>query len=165
MQQRLSFGYRIQYYPMKPFLVLAFLGAFGLAASAQGTLQFNQVLVVTDQLQTVPSGKVWKVTAIYGKDEVCRSVAPLYNNWFSKALVAGFFLNGVEVLSFRKFLTGTMYNNSPTCSSNGSSTYNFSSLNFESDPNVLPIWIPAGSTVQTSGPNIFLSAIEFNIVP
>ncbi len=150
---------------MKPFFILVLLSFLGLKVSAQGTLQFNQALVVTDQLQTVPAGKVWKVTAIYGKDEVCRSVAPLYNTWFSKALVAGFFLNGVEVLSFRKFLTQTMYNNSPTCTSSNSNGYNFSSLNFESDPNVLPIWIPAGSTVQTSGPNIFLSAIEFNIVP
>ena len=150
---------------MKSLVFLLLLSFLGLSVSAQGTLQFNQALVVTDQLQTVPAGKVWKVTAIYGKDEVCRSVAPLYNNWFSQALVAGFFLNGVEVLSFRKFLTGTMYNNSPTCSSNNSGGYSFTSLNFESDPNVLPIWIPAGATVQTSGPNIFLSAIEFNIIP
>jgi hypothetical protein len=150
---------------MKLLIFLSLLSFVSLGVSAQGTLQFNQALVVTDQLQTVPAGKVWKVTAIYGKDEVCRSVAPLYNNWFSKALVAGFFLNGVEVLSFRKFLTQTMYSNSPTCSSNSNSGYNFSSLNFESDPNVLPIWIPAGATVQTSGPNIFLSAIEFNIIP
>lgn len=133
---------------------------------AQGSLQYNQAIIATDQLQTVPANKVWKITAIYGKDEVCRQVLPLYGaNWWSKTLVAGFRLNNVEILSFRKFLTQTMYNNSNTCSANGQGTYDFSPLNFESDPNILPIWVPAGATVQTVGPNVFLSVIEFNIIP
>lgn len=133
---------------------------------AQGSLQYNQAIIASDQLQTVPANKVWKITAIYGKDEVCRQVLPLYGaNWWSKTLVAGFRLNNVEILSFRKFLTQTMYNNSNTCSANGQGTYDFSPLNFESDPNILPIWVPAGATVQTVGPNVFLSVIEFNIIP
>lgn len=143
----------------------AFVSFFSVL-SAQGSLQYNQAKIVTDQLQTVPANKVWKITAIYGKDEVCRQVVPLFgSNWWSKALVSGFRLNNVEILSFRKFLTQTMYNNSNTCTSNGQSSYDFSPLNFESDPNILPIWVPAGATVQTVGPNIFLSAIEFNILP
>jgi hypothetical protein len=133
---------------------------------AQGSLQYNQAKIATDQLQTVPANKVWKITAIYGKDEVCRSTAPLYNNYWSTTLVSGFKLNNVEVLSFRKFLTTTLYNLN-NCTSNAGSCGGgcLNPLNFESDPNILPIWVPAGATVQTVGPNVFLSVIEFNIIP
>jgi hypothetical protein len=133
---------------------------------AQGSLQYNQAKIATDQLQTVPANKVWKITAIFGKDEVCRSTAPLYNNYWSTTLVSGFKLNNVEVLSFRKFLTTTLYNLNNCTSSAGSCGGGcLNPLNFESDPNILPIWVPAGATVQTVGPNVFLSVIEFNIIP
>jgi hypothetical protein len=149
------------------FCISLFLGHYVLQGlKAQGNLQYNQAKIVTDQLQTVPANKVWKITAVYGKDEVCRQVVPLFSPvYWSKALVAGFRLNNVEILSFRKFLTQTMYNNSNTCSANSLGNYDFSPLNFESDPNILPIWVPAGATVQTVGPNVFLSVIEFNIIP
>jgi len=133
---------------------------------AQGSLQYNQAKIVTDQLQTVPANKVWKITAIYGKDEVCRSTAPLYTNYWSTTLVAGFKLNSVEILSFRKFLTTTLFSLNNCTSSAGSCGGGcLNALNFESDPNILPIWVPAGATVQTVGPNVFLSVIEFNIIP
>jgi hypothetical protein len=149
---------------MKTLFLFLFISVVT-ALSAQGTLQFNRALIQADQLTTVPAGKVWKVTAVYGKEFVCRSVFPLYNNWFSQALVAGFFVNGVEVQSSRKFLTTTMYSNSPNCTANSSGGYNFTSLNFDSDPNTLPVWLPAGTTVQSVGPNTFLSVLEFNILP
>lgn len=50
---------------MKKAISLLFLGLGGLAAWAQGSLQFNQVLIVTSasgQL-TVPANKVWKITS------------------------------------------------------------------------------------------------------
>src|SRR5436189_4970789 len=35
---------------------------------AQGTLQFNQVLIITNVQTAVPAGKVWKVTSVYGAE-------------------------------------------------------------------------------------------------
>ena len=151
--------------PLNSIFCLFFAGFVGVL-SAQGSLQYNQAKIATDQLQTVPANKVWKITAIYGKDEVCRSTAPLYNNYWSTTLASGFKLNNVEILSFRKFLTTTLFNLN-NCTSNAGSCGGgcLNPLNFESDPNILPIWVPAGATVQTVGPNVFLSVIEFNIIP
>lgn len=61
---------------MKNTLFLLSLGV-GLQAMAQGTLQFNQVKLVTAQ-ETVPAGKVWKVeSALLGLSQGIR-VSP----WF-----------------------------------------------------------------------------------
>jgi len=59
---------------LSPLLVL-FLLSVGL--SAQGNLQFNQVLVLNSQsgTQTVPAGKVWKITSFYTAGGV------YYGNW------------------------------------------------------------------------------------
>ena len=35
---------------------------------AQGNLQFNQVLLVDSDLQTVPANKVWKINSISGNE-------------------------------------------------------------------------------------------------
>ena len=151
---------------MKTITTLFFVLLFSTLGFSQGNLQYNLAKIVNDQIETVPANKVWKITAVYGKEEVCRQVVPLYgSNWWSKALVVGFFINNVEILSFRKFLSQTMYNNSNTCAVNGQGTYDFSALNFDSDPNILPIWVPAGATVKSVGPNVFLSVVEFNIIP
>src|SRR5690349_8008028 len=37
-----------------------------LAVHAQGSLQFNSVKIITNSIQSVPVGKIWKVTAVYG---------------------------------------------------------------------------------------------------
>ena len=59
------------------FLVFAGIISFGL--SAQGNLQFNQVLVINAQsgTQTVPAGKVWKITSQNLSGGV------YYSNWSS----------------------------------------------------------------------------------
>lgn len=59
------------------FLLIMLLFSNGLCA--QGNLQFNQVLVINAQsgLQTVPAGKVWKITSFYTAGGV------YYGNWSS----------------------------------------------------------------------------------
>ncbi len=59
------------------FLLIMLLFSIGLCA--QGNLQFNQVLVINAQsgLQTVPAGKVWKITSFY------TGGGAYYGNWTS----------------------------------------------------------------------------------
>jgi len=52
----------------KSILSLVFISLFGLMSYAQGSLQFNQVKIVTNVQETVPVGKVWKVTSVYGQE-------------------------------------------------------------------------------------------------
>lgn len=151
---------------MKILYYLMICFALGASVKAQGTLQFNQALIQGDVQTTVPAGKVWKVTAIYGKESICYNLAPLYTSFDSPALMAGFYVNGVEISSFRKFLSTTAYYTGSNCiSSYPYSVSEFTSLNYESDPNILPIWLPAGTTVKTIGPNVFISVLEFNVIP
>jgi len=47
----------------KSILSLVFISLFGLMSFAQGSLQFNQVKLVSSE-ETVPAGKVWKVESV-----------------------------------------------------------------------------------------------------
>src|SRR5689334_21806813 len=52
----------------KIVFLLSFLLCILVICDAQGTLQFNQVLIVTNIQMTVPAGKAWKVTSIHGAE-------------------------------------------------------------------------------------------------
>lgn len=156
----------------------------------QRQLEYNQSLIITDALVTVPTDKVWKVTAIYGEEfrenecidpttgsshEIgtklkCAFTSNAYSLKFNYS-ISIFFINGTHIVStitgFADGDTGLRY---PSTDCTGSplsySSFqrNWSCINRDSDPNILPIWVPAGTTVQTGGPNTFLSVIEFNIL-
>lgn len=127
------------------FLFLMF--AFGLApaSKAQGTLQFNQALVLTAQSQascpscwTVPSGRVWKITGFS-----CNSTA-----------LPSLYINGLEGSG----MLGSSFSTS-------SSAYwgpRYGQPSF-------PIWLSAGTSLGfangTSSMNTIFYGIEFNIIP
>lgn len=173
-------------------LCVFFLAVFGL--NAQGTLQFNQAKIITDTQQTVPAGKVWKVSAIYGQEQRTSNCVDFSTTSVhevgTRARCGGGFpttMSGVFDYAIRSIVVnGTIIplsisgfpacppnniRNTATCS--GGSSYdctyfqntNFSCVNMATDPNVLPIWIPAGTTLKTGGPKTFASVIEFNIIP
>jgi hypothetical protein len=125
-----------------PFLLL--FVSFNLL-QAQGNLQFNQVKLVST-IQTVPASKVWKVESVSysGGNSILIGTTSTY---------------GYPIHSFMSFKINGLNNHYPIVlhQTYGGTT----SINLVN----MPIWLPAGSTLEASTNVNFLSVIEFNIVP
>lgn len=107
----------------------------GVNAIAQGNLQYNRVLLVTT-VQTVPSGRVWKVESIGSS-------------------------NG-DMLSASS--------NGPRITVNGTNIFlvNYSNMATSSNtffPSMLPMWLPANTTLAAGTGTGWVSVVEFLIVP
>ena len=154
--------------------------------TAQGSRQFHNALIISGTSPvTVPAGKVWKVTSLYGTEFVlnqCVSNAPA-NDWLGlrcasqlqgdegnrSALVSYFttqlIVNGSRVVSEVTGLSNhTMWLNA-TCASSSWTNQPISCANRPMNPNLLPIWLPAGTTLATNASTVFASVLEFNIIP
>jgi len=105
-------------------------------------LQFNQVIDVGNQIQTVPTGRVWKIESILYSSPIGGVSSSLTQN--DQILIDG---NLVTVRSARS----------------GNGGYNAASYFVWEQK--LPIWLKEGTTVQTST-NVFkISILEFSIIP
>ena len=127
------------------FLSFGFIVSF--LSYGQFNLQLNQVLLVSNSLQTVPVGKVWKVES------------------FMQAGIAApdmIETGGTCALSDRHhpmIVNGQSYyliNGSPGHGSSGV---------FLAVSNMLPMWLPAGATLRTACAKDVISVIEYNLVP
>jgi len=173
------------------FFAFALLICSALSAHAQVSLRFKNAMVVTDQLQTVPANHVWKITSVYGsefRENECVDKSPSSTHelrtvrcacqvgWGSGNpqtsvrlfyQISGFLVNGIPINTMISGLSNNSRTvwNSTNCSGLTSSCTNWNCANVSSDPNILPIWVPAGTTLRTAGPNTFLSVIEFEMVP
>ena len=119
---------------------------------AQGNLQFNQVKLVTT-VQTVPAGKVWKVEncTYNGGALFCLAGSVLAlpcDNTFSPKVwgIMSYLING---------------NSSNIVVTQGSSSWGSSA----NQPNPFPLWLPAGTSLAAGTNVLYLSVIEFNVVP
>ena len=123
---------------MKKTILLSFI----LFASFSGicqNLKFSQILLV-NSLQTVPSGKAWKVEKIMTSASIAD--AQQGNTCFKVSINgASYFLNS-----------------NVAASGSGTSQY----IPGCSDG---PLWLPAGTTITTQCPSSVLSVIEFDNVP
>jgi hypothetical protein len=138
-------------------------------ASAQGTLQFNQVKKIGSSSETVPSGKVWKVTSVYGSENACVNYGynPQNVNYtYKKMIETAFYVDGAKIISASVDISSRRLCTSGcgSCDSGWSDASVFNATQ-PSDPNVLPLWLAAGSTLASAGANTFVSVIEFNVVP
>lgn len=134
---------------MTLLLAVAILG-LSLNGRAQGSLQFNQVKLVTS-LETVPANKVWKVVSVIydipttsSGDLSSTSSSCSSNRYYSRAVV----INGVNTK------TGL-----------GMHTASYSNLSYAHGYTELPLWLPAGATLSGGPCNNQISVIEFNVVP
>lgn len=119
-------------------------------AFAQGNLQFNQVKLVT-ALETVPVGKVWKVeSVIYNIAE--GSTTYQTGNYGN--------CNTNDYNSAAIIVAGT-----PTKVGQGTSPLGYSSGSYVHSYTILPIWLPAGTTLSGGICLNKISVIEFNITP
>ncbi len=172
---------------MKKFLFLSLFCLFFLAAFTQQSLEFGQALIINNNTQTVPSGKVWKVTCIYGEEyryNECVDMSPTSTHELSRMrcaytsstwvgaqvsyTIAQFSVNGTNIPCRIEGLTDQnipFWQNTSCTGSNTTINRQYSCANLLSDPNIFPIWLPAGTTIASGGPNTFLSVLEFNVIP
>jgi|LakMenEpi03Aug12_release.lakeMendotaPanAssembly.Ray.scaffolds.fasta_scaffold1431834_1 hypothetical protein len=107
--------------------------------SAQGNLQFNQVLYLSstfpsnNNIGTVPAGKVWKIESVGGGSTG-------FTPWFR--------INGVNAGYF---------------------IFNTTNAQMAFNSCRLPMWFPAGTAIgfgsNEGGSVIWFSIVEFNVVP
>lgn len=144
----------------------------------QGSLQFNQAKLVGSTIETVPTGKVWKIMSLYGEDFSAGSCVQFGSYFYDKILMAGYKINGNLVgvqygtgsgcYIRNSSCTGSLVNGGQACNSSGwvdnvnnaQGNVKIATMNAS-----LPLFVPAGTTVQTLGGTTFLSVIEFNIIP
>ena len=164
--------------------VLFFVGLLSLG-NAQGNLQFNQALLLDSALATVPANKVWKITAVSGSEyrlNECVNISANSNHELKSARcgfatttasfianysVSAFIVNNKRIINSVDGLPSQV---SVASTSNCSNCCSWNNMNFvcanrATTPNILPMWLPAGTTLRSGGPNTVLSVLEFNIVP
>ncbi len=127
---------------MRKFFTL-FCCLFSLLASTQGTLEFNQVKLITGN-ETVPTGKVWKVTSFIPTDVYRSDYSPA-----PRTYVLG--------------INGTNRNIGHSGIGDANSRYS-SVMTFIP----LPLWLPEGTSINPSVSGSYLygvNVIEFNVVP
>ena len=125
---------------MKIYLVFFAFIFFGAHSKAQGNLQFNQVKLVS-AIETVPAGKVWKVTNYLP--------TPNGNYQFAQIGLAEYLINinGVAVNLGRRAYYNTSYGLMDEVRHTGD------------------IWLAAGTTLSAFQNIAHLSVIKFNIIP
>ncbi|NBV09612.1 MAG: hypothetical protein EBR91_04275 [Flavobacteriia bacterium] len=116
---------------------------------AQGNLQFNQVKLVS-ALETVPAGKVWKIESVIYNIPQTASGSQSTNG-------------GCSVFYYES--TAIEIAGTPTKVGQGTQAASYSSLSYTHSYTILPIWIPAGTTLSGGVCLNKISVIEFNIIP
>jgi hypothetical protein len=134
---------------MKTLFLFVAICAASLSISAQGNLQFNQVKLV-NSLSTVPTNKVWKIESVlHGNNTQWALGSPTTDCLMSIKLNS----SDVCISRLHTYATGTGLSNSAAASESSINCTNF------------PLWIPAGSTLNIGYNSIYISVIEYNIVP
>jgi len=133
---------------MKYSFVLYILLSY-VCIAAQGNLQFNQVKLVS-ALETVPVGKVWKIeSVIYNIPQTASG----YQSTNGGCSYVYYESTAIEI-------AGT-----PTKVGQGTQPAAYSNLAYTHSYTMLPVWIPAGTTLSGGTCLNKISVIEFNIVP
>ena len=118
------------------FITLSICLAFALSSNAQNQLTFNQVLLVSS-LDTVPQGKVWKVTNILPTLDGTGSSEIQVNG---NDIVVAFAIGDAQYVGNANYV---------------SHDYSYNGLQGA-------YWLPEGTTLQ-AGTNVqYISVIEFN---
>jgi len=133
---------------MKYSFVLYILLSY-VCIAAQGNLQFNQVKLVS-ALETVPAGKVWKIeSVIYNIPQTASG----YQSTNGGCSYAYYESTAIEIAGI------------PTKVGQGTQPAAYSNLAYTHSYTMLPVWIPAGTTLSGGTCLNKISVIEFNIVP
>lgn len=142
-------------------LLLSLFMISGLCLSGfSQNLEFSRAVLVDNNQQTVPANKVWKVTSISGgARNFCIDIPS--SPYFARANGLGFYVNGI-LMGKMTDVSSTHYTNA-TCTSSGCCAGSFGTIGENGD--MVPMWLPAGTTLEAVAPEILLSVVEFTVVP
>lgn len=124
-------------------IIIAFFG--GATLKAQKSLEFNQVLLISSAVQTVPANKVWKIESYLIQNLYFSNSTGSCNDGYSRP----FYINNKPY-----YIAGG--------GAGGSGSGGFY---WGLGPGTtMPVWIPEGAALKTMCSDDVLSVIEFNIV-
>lgn len=135
---------------MKSLLLCLLMACLTISLSA-GNLEFNQVKLVTTQ-ETVPAGKVWKVVS------VVYNISETQTGYSTSSSTSS-----CNSSAYRS--TSITVDGVTTKVGQGTNTAAYSNLAYIHSYTMLPLWLPAGSTLD-GGPCLNkVSVLEFDVVP
>ena len=132
---------------MKNLFLIIVLSTLTLLGKAQGSLQFNQAKLV-NTIDTVPSGKVWKIESIIYSSSIVDAQTWEYTGTINNSISDKIIING-NLVTVRKSSSSASYGSS-------------NSLLWEQK---LPIWLNQGNTISSSNGVLYVNVLEFNITP
>jgi len=140
---------------MKKVFSLALLtfASMAMCRAQDNQLKFSQVKLVSS-METVPDDKVWKVVSVLPSCNPIQTSSTTYTNAAGTGTYA-FLVNGSTIYVSRvEAVQGSFADSNAR-----SRTYTNCS------GELLPIWLPAGSTLAASTCIHSISVVEFNVVP
>ncbi len=147
-------GNQITHKKMKKlFQLIALLLLIQTVSKAQGDLQFNKVKLISTQ-DTVPNGKIWKVESFIFSQTIpnCPSSSTNQDETIK--------INGQNIsVRSSRFMSGFSWGSGPY----GWSTAPVSEFNIWEQK--LPIWLPSGNIISAEAGVLYISALEYNIIP
>lgn len=121
-------------------IIFSFFIFYSFTVLGQGNLEFNQVKLIGTVSESVPVGKIWKIESALSSSSLNISTGTTSTQNVTTNIV----INGTNVV----------------VKSSWGSSYASSAI----ETTDLPIWLPAGTSLQ-AGTNVFrISVIEFNII-
>jgi hypothetical protein len=155
---------------MKNLFLFIALNTLPLLCTAQGNLQFNQVVNLSNSSNyTVPTGKVLKIESInFNNPTTSVPYSSCIINCPSCGPSSGVtcYYSGINYLTIDNNVffapNGQLYITSGGLCSVCPSTQ---TVSLSSNTFNLPIWLNSGKNVSIQASGIFISAIEFNIIP
>lgn len=131
-------------------LFIFLLFCMPVAAFSQ-TLQYSQVKLVTTS-ETVPGGKVWKVESVMASGNLATTAGTDNQNQSVRIVVNG---TTVHIKAINTWVGGSSGSNA------NPRPYGIAAM----DVTDLPIWLPAGTTLEAGANAAYISVIEFNEAP
>jgi hypothetical protein len=142
----------------KKILFTVLISTISTCIFAQGTLQFNQVLLVNNVQQSVPAGKVWKVESVMPQTSIIRCSDSYYN-----LPAPGPSNDFVIVVNGNNVFVGEVTAGITSGYTGGSSAA--SEVFVGVNTGLFPMWLPASTTLQASTNLRYISVVEFNVIP
>jgi len=118
-------------------------------SQSAGNLQFNRVILVGASADTVPVGKIWKIESVLSSNQLAPGL-PANNVAQEKTNILQIKINN-NVIAIAAWLEN-VYSSYRGHSAFGQITE-------------LPIWLPAGTSVENASNATYISILEFNIIP
>ncbi|MCC6601283.1 MAG: hypothetical protein IT223_11510 [Crocinitomicaceae bacterium] len=143
---------------MNKHILLSAAFIISVTAYGQSTLAFNQVKLVST-VETVPTGKVWKVVSAIGASTSATQNSSSYSTSPSLPSDHIILINGNSAAIISSIGLSTSYSGA---GSSSSSQFRIATAGKETCTE-LPIWLPADATLAAGSNVSLISVIEFDV--